>query len=102
MNKAFGFASLVSGFVLVGCATTAAPVAPAAPAPAVSAAAGLKAVGEAGIGDRTVCPVTGEEFVVTERSPKVEHQGKTYYFCCAGCTKSFLKDPAKFLAKPKG
>ncbi|NUQ74082.1 MAG: YHS domain-containing protein [Polyangiaceae bacterium] len=40
-----------------------------------------------------------EEFVVNADSPKVEYEGKTYYFCCSGCDKAFQKDPKKYLSK---
>jgi YHS domain-containing protein len=53
--------------------------------------------GEAGIGDRSTCPVSGEEFVVSQNSPSVEHEGRTYYFCCPGCAKRFQADPAQYL-----
>ena len=110
---------LASSALLVACggspsvpATPEAPAAPgasalpsAAPA-AANAKPGAKAakpMGEASIGDTTNCPVSGEEFVVTAASPKVEYQGKTYYFCCGGCDKKFQADPAKYLSKkPKG
>lgn len=59
----------------------------------------LKKAGEAGLGDRTVCPTSGEEFVVTADSPKVEYNGKTYYFCCSGCDQKFARDPKKYLEK---
>jgi YHS domain-containing protein len=26
-----------------------------------------------------------------------EHDGETYYFCCAGCRDSFAKDPHAYL-----
>jgi YHS domain-containing protein len=58
----------------------------------------IKAPGEAKPGDKTTCPVSGEEFVVDASSPKVELNGKTYYFCCSGCDKKFQANPAKFLA----
>lgn len=73
---------------------------PAAPAGAQAAA--KKAPGEARVGDTTTCPVSGEEFVVAADSPKAEHEGKTYYFCCSGCAKKFQADPRKFVAKPQG
>lgn len=87
-----------------------APAAPATPEVSPSAGAvapagssvpkpGLKANGEAAVGDRTSCPVSGEEFVVAADSPKTEYQGKTYYFCCPGCEKKFQADPQKFLSK---
>ena len=59
----------------------------------------VKAPGEANVGDTTTCPVSGEEFVVEATSPKVEHEGKTYYLCCSGCKKKFESDPAKFVNK---
>jgi YHS domain-containing protein len=61
-------------------------------------AAAMKAPGEAKVGDRTHCPVSGEEFTVTESSPKAEYNGKTYYFCCGGCDTKFKADPQKFLS----
>lgn len=59
----------------------------------------IKPAGEAKLGDTTSCPVSGERFVVSESSPKAEHEGKTYYFCCPGCEANFKKDPQKFLNK---
>ena len=54
------------------------------------------------VGDVTTCPVSGDVFTVTAESPKTEIDGKTYYFCCAGCVDKFAADPAKFLnAEPK-
>ncbi len=67
--------------------------------PSASTAA-LKAPGEARVGDRTRCPVSGEEFVVTDSSPKAEYEGKTYYFCCGGCDTKFKADPQKYLGAP--
>jgi YHS domain-containing protein len=70
-------------------------------APAVSAAdaANIKAPGEAKVGDKTRCPVSGEVFTVSADSPKAEVDGKTYYMCCSGCTEKFKADPKKFLTK---
>ena len=68
-------------------------------APASAPAQPLKAPGDAVLGDRTTCPVSQEEFVVAADSPKVEHNGKTYYFCCDGCDGKFLKNPEKYLGK---
>lgn len=80
--------------------STATPSAPSAPPPSAgSAHPSLKAPGEATIGDRTTCPTSGEEFVVSGDSPKYEYRGKTYYFCCSGCDATFAKDPEKFLKK---
>jgi YHS domain-containing protein len=81
-------------------ATPAAPTATqATPAAAAAPSGPVKPIGEAQIGDTSNCPVSGEEFVVTADSPKAEHDGKTYYFCCSGCAKKFAADPAKYLTK---
>lgn len=65
----------------------------------VGGAAAVIPPGEAKVGDRTVCLISDEEFVVTAASPKVEHEGKTYYFCCPGCDSDFRKSPEKYLRK---
>ncbi len=117
----------VSSLVLAACGgATPPPGAPAAPPPVPEAPAGpeaahhgdhghghgdhgaapaaggeMKKPGEAGVGDKSTCPVSGEEFVVEASSPKVEHAGKTYYFCCKGCAKKFQEDPQKFLQGSK-
>jgi len=57
----------------------------------------LVANGEAKVGDKTKCPVSGEEFVVSADSPTAEHGGKTYYFCCAHCVEKFKATPDKFV-----
>lgn len=59
----------------------------------------VKAPGDAKVGDTTKCPVSGEEFTVEATSQKVEHEGKTYYFCCGGCKKKFEAEPAKYIKK---
>lgn len=69
----------------------------------INVPAGAKAPGAAAVGDKSVCLVSGEDFTVAADSPKVEHEGKTYYFCCGGCAKKFQADPKKYLdrlAKP--
>ncbi|MFO0755282.1 MAG: YHS domain-containing protein [Byssovorax sp.] len=67
---------------------------------ATAGASDFKPIGEAKVGDKTHCPVSGEDFTVAADSPKVELDGKTYYFCCPGCAKKFQADPQKFLKKP--
>src|ERR1051325_10877870 len=74
------------------------PVTPG-PVPAAASSAPLVAPGEAKVGDRTKCPVSGEEFVVKADSPHAEYNGKTYYFCCADCPKTFEANPEKFVTK---
>ncbi|MCF6154361.1 MAG: YHS domain-containing protein [Candidatus Brocadia sp.] len=41
-------------------------------------------------------PVCGME-VNKEKAVKLEHDGKTYYFCSKMCEESFKKDPSKYL-----
>jgi YHS domain-containing protein len=80
--------------------TEAPAAAPAASAATAStAAAPLVAPGEAKVGDKSLCPVSGEEFTIDANSPKYEYKGKTYYFCCSGCDKKFQKEPEKYLGK---
>jgi YHS domain-containing protein len=43
-------------------------------------------------------PVCGMSIDPTNASRTAEYQGQTYYFCAPGCRKSFLQDPARFLA----
>jgi Cu+-exporting ATPase len=93
---------LFSSLFAVACAGSAPP--PAAPAPvpvpaAPAPATPLVAPGEAKVGDRTKCPVSGHEFVVTADSPHAEYNGKTYYFCCNNCPKAFEANPEKFVTK---
>lgn len=98
---------LFSSLFAVACAGSApppaAPAAPAAPAEAAPTAAApatpLVAPGEAKVGDRTKCPVSGHEFVVTADSPHADYQGKTYYFCCNDCPKAFEATPEKYVSK---
>lgn len=84
---------------LIQCGGPAAPAVPTVPA-VPTAAGNAKAFGEAQIGDRQACPISGEVFTVTGASPKAEYKGKTYYFCCPGCVEKFKADPEKYV--PKG
>lgn len=86
-------------FALSTVACGGAPQVPQTATPEVpkAAASDVKAPGEAKVGDKTTCPVSKEEFTVTASSPKVEHEGKTYYFCCSGCDAKFKADPKKFV-----
>lgn len=51
------------------------------------------------VGMEAVCPVSGEKFKVAKDTLAADYKGKAYYFCCAGCDKSFMKDPEKYLKK---
>lgn len=99
MIRTVVLAASLSLFALAcGASTPAPPSAPATPSTS-SAPSSVKEPGEAKVGDTTKCPVSGEEFTVEATSQKVEHDGKTYYFCCGGCKKKFEADPAKYLKK---
>ncbi len=63
----------------------------------VTASGALVPVGEATIGDRSTCTVSGEEITITESSPHSEHDGRTYYFCCPHCQERFEANPHEFL-----
>lgn len=43
-------------------------------------------------------PVCGMHVDETSGEFKNEHEGQTYYFCCAGCQRSFEDNPGKYLA----
>jgi Cu+-exporting ATPase len=45
-------------------------------------------------------PVCGMTVDPQKAARKVEHGGKTYYFCSARCAERFERDPQKFLADP--
>lgn len=47
--------------------------------------------------ETVMCPVTGTETTPAKAYDKTEYEGKTYYFCCAGCKPEFEKDPQKYL-----
>jgi len=50
-------------------------------------------------------PVCGMTVDPAKAKASYEHEGKTYYFCCAGCQGKFAADPAKYLSpdwRPKG
>jgi P-type Cu+ transporter len=47
-------------------------------------------------------PVCGMSVDPANAKGKVTHEGKTYYFCSAGCAHRFQQDPAKFLGAFNG
>ncbi len=109
MRKLLSSLAVSSLLTLVACGGAATP-APATPAPAgtgsvaapaassaAPTSADLKKPGEAKVGDKTTCPVSGEQFVVMADSPSADYQGKTYYFCCANCVGKFKADPTKYV-----
>jgi xanthine dehydrogenase accessory factor len=46
-----------------------------------------------------VDPVCGMTVTADAAHFPVEHEGTTYYFCCAGCSTSFAADPARYLSE---
>ena len=42
-------------------------------------------------------PVCGMDIDPATAAGKSEYKGQTYYFCSAGCKKSFDKDPEKYI-----
>ncbi|HET6931972.1 MAG TPA: heavy metal translocating P-type ATPase [Candidatus Acidoferrum sp.] len=44
-------------------------------------------------------PVCGMTVDPLKAKGKVEHHGKEYYFCCAGCAQKFEKEPEKYLSQ---
>jgi YHS domain-containing protein len=49
--------------------------------------------------NKVTCPVSGSTFNKSEAAGSMEYEGKTYYFCCAGCKEKFEKDPEKYAKK---
>lgn len=49
--------------------------------------------------NKVTCPVSGSTFNKSEAYGSKEYNGKTYYFCCAGCKEKFEKDPEKYTKK---
>jgi Cu+-exporting ATPase len=45
-------------------------------------------------------PVCGMMVAPEKAAAKVEHAGKTYYFCSKGCAERFSREPEKFVAAP--
>jgi Cu+-exporting ATPase len=45
-------------------------------------------------------PVCGMDVDPATAKHRLEHAGKTYYFCCSGCLEKFRSDPGKYL-KPR-
>jgi xanthine dehydrogenase accessory factor len=43
-------------------------------------------------------PVCGMEVEIATARFTSEHDGRRFYFCCAGCRRSFEKEPQKYLA----
>ena len=48
-------------------------------------------------GTKAYCPVMKEVFTVSESSPRSEHKGRHYVFCCPGCKPKFDANPEKYI-----
>ena len=46
----------------------------------------------------TIDPVCGMEVDPLRAAAKIDHEGKTYFFCNAGCLAAFVKEPSRYLA----
>jgi YHS domain-containing protein len=43
------------------------------------------------------CPVMGHAIADLAKAESYEYEGKTYYFCCAGCKEKFVQDPGRYI-----
>jgi xanthine dehydrogenase accessory factor len=71
----------------------------AAPAAAAAGAAGGEAARRAEQPADAVDPVCGMTVTAGPSAYPAEHEGVTYYFCCARCRREFGKDPAAYARK---
>jgi xanthine dehydrogenase accessory factor len=55
--------------------------------------------GAAAPGAQAVDPVCGMTVPAGSSGRPVEHDGSTYYFCCAGCRREFVNNPAAYAKK---
>jgi len=103
-NKTNSFVTLgvtaLFAFIVAGCGQ---PAESATPEPSTSPTTSTEAPVESTTVAFTnnkgeiVCPVMGT--TIEDKDKAVGHQdhnGKRYYFCCAGCPDQFKDDPAKF------
>lgn len=63
----------------------------------VEMCAGKKGVKAADGDEMVTCAVMGVKMKKDKAYESIEYEGKTYYFCCAGCKEKFLKDPKKYI-----
>lgn len=49
--------------------------------------------------NKVTCPVSGTTFNKSDAAGSMQYEGKTYYFCCAGCKEMFEKNPEKYAKK---
>jgi len=46
-------------------------------------------------------PVCKMIFEKSDAKEHIDYKGETYYFCSKECLEKFLKNPEKYLSKPK-
>ncbi len=64
--------------------------------------AGASATAKSGAETKTTTdPVCGMTVTADASSYPLEHDGQTYYFCCAGCRRSFQENPAEYLKESR-
>jgi len=68
---------------------------------AAAAMAGATAAGAAAGPAQAIDPVCGMTVDAGPASYPLEHEGSTYYFCMAGCRRSFEQDPAAYLKESR-
>ena len=54
------------------------------------------------LSNQAIDPVCGMTVQAASAKAKVDYQGSTYYFCCAGCASKFQADPEKYLGHVAG
>ena len=86
--------------LLAGCAT--APKTPPAEAahsePKIDPAGAVKAFDHAPQpGEKAICPVSGDVFIVSASTQTKEYNGKYYAFCCDDCPSQFAANPGKYV-----
>lgn len=50
----------------------------------------------------TVDPVCGMEVDPAKAAAKIDYEGKTYFFCNAGCLEAFIREPSRYLVTERG
>jgi xanthine dehydrogenase accessory factor len=67
--------------------------------PGTAGAAGAQVADQSAA--ESIDPVCGMTVAADPSSYPLEHEGVTYYFCCAGCRRSFQEDPAAYLKESR-
>ncbi len=88
-----GSASAADATGTAGMASSAVASSPAASSAAAASTAAGSELAEA------VDPVCGMTVTAGRSAYPLEHEGVTYYFCCAGCRRTFEQDPAAYVRK---